>query len=162
MNIIFLTHERELKKATNTGKLALMGKAAAVVRRVVWKRTEPNAQLLQLLQWPNTGLLYPSSEVHEENVTPQRLSVADCQTFILLDATWQEARKMFNRSVYLKSAPRVELTLDHPSRFSLRRNQRDGGLCTAECVIEILRAKGETAAAAELDIRFRAFLQAGK
>ncbi|GAB2512361.1 tRNA-uridine aminocarboxypropyltransferase [Microbulbifer agarilyticus] len=162
MEIILLTHERELAKSTNTGKLALMGEAAAVVRRVVWRRTEPDAQLLQLLQRADTGLVYPSSEVHEENVTPQRLSVADCQTFVLLDATWQEARKIFNRSAYLRNAPRVELTPDHPSRFNLRRNQRDGGLCTAECVIEILRAKGETAAAAELDIRFRAFLQAGK
>ncbi|MBY6191236.1 DTW domain-containing protein [Microbulbifer agarilyticus] len=162
MEIILLTHERELAKPTNTGKLALVGEAAAVVRRVVWKRTEPDVQLLQLLQRADTGLVYPSSEVHEENAATESLSVEDCQTFILLDATWQEARKMFNRSAYLNSAPRVELTPGRPSRFNLRRNQRDGGLCTAECVIEILRAKGENSAAEELEARFSEFLQASK
>nr|WP_010132331.1 DTW domain-containing protein [Microbulbifer agarilyticus] len=160
MEIILLTHQRELDKPTNTGKLALVGEAAAVVRRVIWKRTEPDVQLLQLLQRADTGLVYPNSEVHEENTFAESLSVEECQTFVLLDATWQEARKMFNRSAYLKSVPRVELLPNHPSRFNLRRNQRDGGLCTAECMIEILRAKGRTAAAAELDTRFTEFLQA--
>ncbi|WP_318247433.1 MULTISPECIES: tRNA-uridine aminocarboxypropyltransferase [Microbulbifer] len=158
MEIILLTHERELAKPTNTGKLALVGEAAAVVRRVVWKRTEPDVQLLQLLQRADTGLVYPASEVHGGNASTEPLSVEDCQTFILLDATWQEARKMFNRSAYLNSALRVELTPGRPSRFNLRRNQRDGGLCTAECVIEILRRKGELVAAADLEARFSEFL----
>ena len=57
---------------------------------------------------------------------------------MLIDATWQEARKMYNQSPYLKALPKVSLVDAPKSIYPLRRNQIEGGLCTAECVIHLL------------------------
>jgi len=48
---------------------------------------------------------------------------------VILDATWQEARKMLRQSSYLKTAARISLPpLMLGSTFILRRNQQEGGL----------------------------------
>ena len=154
MKIYLLTHERELDRGTNTGAIALSvaGGAEGVVQRIVWSRTSPDQNLLQVLAQGAVGLLYPLSEADGTEIT-----VDECEHFILLDATWQEARKIYNRSPYLKSLDRVSLAPSAVSRFRLRRNQRSGGLCTAECVIEILQAKGKAALAAEVESAFDRF-----
>ena len=76
---------------------------------------------------------------------------------VILDATWQEARKMFNRSSYLNQAERVSLDISKPSEFKLRRNQIEGGLSTVECVIELLRLDNNIQTAILLEDAFRIF-----
>lgn len=58
--------------------------------------------------------------------------------FIVLDATWQEARKMERKSPWLADV-RVHLTTDHVSAYRLRRNQQPGNLCTLEVGLMLLR-----------------------
>ncbi|WP_066960876.1 DTW domain-containing protein [Microbulbifer sp. Q7] len=157
MHIIVLTHERELARPTNTGQLALTEATTAVVQRIVWQRTDPDPGLLSIVSRPDVGLVYPVSEVPTEKSVAQPLSVEACNTFIVLDATWQEARKMYNRSAYLHGVARVSVDAVRPSRYALRRNQKQGGLCTAECVVEILRRKGRDLLAADLESRFLQF-----
>ena len=154
MQIILLTHERELTRASNTGALVLdvTGTRPQLVRRVLWQRTSPDPELLAIIESGHAAVVYPTSEAAG---TPTE--VVDCETFILLDATWQEARKMFNRSPYLHKVPRVDLESGVASRYVLRRNQKEGCLCTAECVMEILRGKGYTDMAEEIEARFLQF-----
>ena len=154
MKIYLLTHERELDRPSNTGRLTLETGCTAddLVERIVWNRVAPNPELLSALKAPCTGLLYPVSEVPGDEIT-----LEECDQFVLLDATWQEARKMFNRSTYLHHVKRVALNVTDASRYALRRNQRQGGLCTAECVIEILRSKGHMELAARIQARFDHF-----
>lgn len=52
--------------------------------------------------------------------------------FVLLDATWTEARKMFRKSPYLDALPVLSLTPAQLSRYRLRRSTRGEHLCTAE------------------------------
>lgn len=151
MSIILLTHQRELDRKTNTGVLALET-CAGIVRRVVWARREPDPALVDLLQRDQAVLVYPGGD-------GPAAQLGDYEHVILLDATWQEARKMYNQSPYLRSAPKAELSVDKASSYRLRRNQPAGGLCTAECVIHILRDKGLYQEAAELETRFSAFNQ---
>ncbi|WP_295798644.1 DTW domain-containing protein [uncultured Microbulbifer sp.] len=154
MKIFLLTHERELDRRTNTGSLALSvaGGANGLVQRIVWSRTSPDPVLAKMVESGAAGLLYPLSEAEGREI-----EVAECDNFILLDATWQEARKMFNRSPYLKAAPRVNLRPEQGSSYRLRRNQKSGGLCTAECVIEILRAKEDRILAGKIEEAFLKF-----
>ncbi|WGL15738.1 DTW domain-containing protein [Microbulbifer bruguierae] len=154
MKIYLLTHEREVDRPSNTGSIALSvaGGTAGPIERIVWSRANPSPELVQVLKGENTGLLYPLSEADGTEI-----AVEHCDHFVLLDATWQEARKMFNRSPYLHSAGRVNLQTTAISRYQLRRNQKPGGLCTAECVVEILRGKGKAQLAAEIEARFLDF-----
>ncbi|MCW8933666.1 MAG: DTW domain-containing protein [Gammaproteobacteria bacterium] len=150
MQIILLTHSREVSKKTNTGQLVQQSIPQTLT--IIWQRTHPDKKLLRLIESGNTALVYPSEE--KDN------SVAhyEFENFILIDSTWQEARKIYNRSPYLQKLPKIELLSDSQSKYTLRRNQLVGGLCTAECAIELLLAKGKTDLAMELDLSFKNFI----
>lgn len=79
--------------------------------------------------------------------------------FVILDATWQLAHKMYRQSPYLQQMPSVMLKSSQPSLYALRRNQRQQGWCTAESVALLLRALGEHGAAAAVTSAFMAFNQ---
>ncbi len=149
MKIFLLTHERELLRTSNTGVLA-KNVAPEIVERIIWARNTPNLSLLNAINHENTVLLYP---VDDADDTP----IESFENIILLDATWQEARKMFNHSPYLKSLPGTQIKPRQLSQYQLRRNQPEGGLCTAECVVEILIAKNHIDIAERLDAAFMLF-----
>ena len=150
MKIYLLTHERELKKETNTGRV-VQECLGDTVEIVVWKRTEPSKEIVELVACDGIALLYPDLDD-----SPAK-SCQDFEKFLILDATWQEARKMYNRSPYLQRASRVSLSIDEPSRYKLRRNQIADGLSTAECAIELLRLKGQKDTAERLSREFDRF-----
>lgn len=135
MNIILLTHQRELGKPTNTGSLIVdvLGAQAEVI---VWERTNPSSVLLEIVSQGSCALLYPSD--HSKGIAATDIY----QNYVIIDGTWQEAQKIYNRSPYLHDLPVVKIQANGTSLYSLRRNQRPGCLCTAECVIELLRQKG--------------------
>ncbi len=149
MKIFLLTHERELLRPSNTGVLA-QSVAPEIVERIIWARNKPDPALLDAIHSENTVLLYPADDA---DAAP----IESFENIILLDATWQEACKMFNRSPYLKNLPRAHIKPRQHSKYQLRRNQPEGGLCTAECVIEILRSRNHTNIAQRLEAEFAIF-----
>lgn len=151
MKIFLLTHEREINRATNTGNIAVKH-ATELVERVLWERIYPNDHLVELLKNNNALLLYPTADKTSADID-------DFDNIVIIDGTWQEAQKIYNQSPYLKAAPKAALTANHQSTFQLRRNQREGGLCTIECVIELLRFKGRQQLADQLAIQFTLFNQ---
>ena len=78
--------------------------------------------------------------------------------YIIIDGTWQEAQKIYNKSPYLKNLPTVRVEASQKSVYTLRRNQKENGLCTAECVIETLRARGHEQSANDLQSNLAEFL----
>jgi DTW domain-containing protein YfiP len=151
MNIFLLTHQRERFKKTNTGSLVVdvLGGNARVV---VWDRVAPDPELLKIIGEGSVALLYPSDD-------SQFVSEAsDYENYIIIDGTWQEAQKIYNRSSYLKGLSAVKILPNRPSAYSLRRNQREGCLCTAECAIEILKARGFSMMADDLQTAFLTYV----
>ncbi|MGP1681614.1 MAG: tRNA-uridine aminocarboxypropyltransferase, partial [Giesbergeria sp.] len=71
--------------------------------------------------------------------------------FILLDATWPEARKMFRKSPYLNALPVLSLQSDQLSRYRLRRSNRSDHFCTAEVAALCLALAGDAQASAVLE-----------
>jgi len=154
MQIILLTHSREVSKKTNTGQL--VQQLIPHTQTIIWQRTQPDKKLLQLINTGKTALVYPSDEEVNSAVN------YDFENYILIDGTWQEARKIYNRSPYLQNLTRLSLTNHSQSKYTLRRNQLEDGLCTAECAIELLLAKGKNELANELQSSFSRFiLEAG-
>lgn len=149
MKIFLLTHERELLRPSNTGVLA-KNVAPEIVERIIWARNTPDPSLLHAINDGNTALLYPTDDA---DAAP----IESFENIILLDATWQEAQKIFNKSPYLKNLPKAQIKPRQLSQYQLRRNQPEGGLCTAECVVEILRAKNHVDLAGRLENVFMLF-----
>ena len=84
--------------------------------------------------------------------------------FVLLDATWPEARKMFRKSPYLDHLAVLSLQPEQLSRYKLRRSQREDHLCTSEVAALCMELAGEHHAAqtleAYLDVFTNHYLQA--
>jgi len=149
MKIYLLTHERELDRKSNTGQLAIEP-ANSVVERVVWERVKPNKQLLKLIDTEQALLIYTKGD-------GKNAAIEDFENIIIIDSTWQEAQKIFNKSPYLKKMPRALIETQGNSQYKLRRNQPAGGLCTIECIIEILKVKGKDELAEQLALEFEQF-----
>jgi len=71
--------------------------------------------------------------------------------FILLDATWAEARKMFRKSPYLDHLPVLSLQPDQISQYKLRRSRRNDHFCTSEVAAMCMSLAGEQAVEEALD-----------
>ena len=160
MNVLLLTHEREMGKKSNTGDLVLSCLSSSIgydnntpssAQRILWKRTEPSAYLLDKIAQNEVALLYPAGS--GESVE----SVENFETFLVLDSTWQESKKIINKSPYLKTIPKVCINTGRASSFLRRKNQVPGGLCTAECVLELLKLKGRIELAAQLEKEYEQF-----
>ncbi|GIU16092.1 MULTISPECIES: DTW domain-containing protein [unclassified Shewanella] len=171
MQVILLTHEREATRPTNTGNLAVK-LFPNYCQRVMWSRVAPSAELLAKLQQADTALLFPEDDTDDTQVSSeqsmnkiQQLSQREHKfkslpkTLVILDATWQEARKMLRQSPYLKTAKTFSLTHSPESQFNLRRNQIEGGLCTIECIIELFKLANKQDEAERLNAAFKAFCQ---
>ncbi len=188
LDLMLLTHQTEFLKTTNTGVLvtALSGDNRIQVRRPLWSRVAPDQQLLAAIASQPSFLLYPGPQAQLLDVQKWQLywqqqlqqNAAETQEqqaessnigapgprlqLIVLDATWQLARKMYNQSAYLKQLPAISLDSTEKSVYRLRRNQQDMGWCTAESVCMLLSALGYLKAAAELQQLFLAFNQPEK
>ncbi len=152
MKITLLTHFKEFPKRSNTGRLVLdvLGNASEQVR---WDRINPPARLVEEIEAGGVALVYPGAADENDGC------LSDITHFILIDGTWTEARKIHQRSPYLQKVRRVCLKPTGKSRYNLRKNQKEDCLCTAECVIEILRSKGNNAIADLLEERFLSFIR---
>ena len=135
-----------------------------------WARTEVDPALLALLadpQWQPV-VVFPGEFVAPERVVTEvaaaGASAGKRPLFILLDATWPEARKMFRKSPYLDRFPVLSLQPEQISRYQLRRSRRDDHFCTAEVAGLCLDLAGEPQAAqvlqTYLDVFTHHYLQA--
>ncbi|MCW7553349.1 DTW domain-containing protein [Endozoicomonas gorgoniicola] len=142
-----LTHPVEFAKISNTGKLVRTMLPDTLV--VNWSRVEPSEELLTLLDdphWEPVLLMPEAYAIYQQAVYPQGVTEEKAapskKLFILLDATWQQARKMYRQSPYLHRLPLMSLNNVPASGYSLRRNQQAGHLCTAEVAAEVLKNAG--------------------
>ena len=176
-------------KPSNTGWL--IADVVADTAAFGWARTEVDPGLLALLadpQW-QPYLVFPGEFVELARVVTQvqpamkelegaRLEPGGRKAedgkdaglglkrplFVLLDATWPEARKMFRKSPYLDHLPVLSLQPEQLSRYRLRRSKRQDHFCTSEVAALCLELAGETHAAqtleAYLDVFTTHYLQA--
>ena len=152
IKITLLTHEKEFGKRSNTGQVVVdvLGDAAEQIR---WDRAHPPARLMEEIAAGKVALIYPGAADEPDG------DMTDIEQFILIDGTWLEARKIYQRSPYLRDVRRFSLKPSEKSLYNLRKNQKQSGLCTAECVIEVLRSTGNATAAEQLQERFLAFIR---
>ncbi len=153
-------------KPSNTGWL--IADVVAQTSAFGWARTETDPALLALLadpQWQAYVVfpgefVAPGRPVVDSLFAPEQVGTVKAQDpidpakrplFILLDATWPEARKMFRKSPYLDKLPVLSLQPEQVSRYKLRRSKREDHFCTAEVAALCLELAGDTRAAQTLE-----------
>jgi len=135
---VLLMHEDEVLKPTNTGRLlAELFPSTAVFE---WARLQPPEGLLRLLAdpdrlcllvFPAETALAPIEAKYQAQQKSRRL------TLILLDGTWKQARKMFNRTPWLAGLASISLPL-LSGHYALRKAAHEGCLSTAEAAAGLL------------------------
>lgn len=163
MKITLLTHEKEQRREDNSGKL--LHNLSDIdsdlqCEALLWQRTQPNKALVEAIETQQAILLRPA--IGDARPAQQIADISAIKHFVILDGTWQEARKMYNKSPYLKAANWHQLKDIPASKYNLRRNQIDEGLCTAECAIEILKRTNHQQAAEQLAEKFHQFLASNR
>ncbi len=160
----------EALKPSNTGWL--IADLVADTWAFPWARTSVDERLLALLDDPRWQpyVVFPGEFVAPPRVVTDRvredaaLPEGRRPLFVLLDGTWTEARKMFNKSPYLARFPVLSLRPGKNSIYRLRRSNRDDHFCTAEVASFCLDLAGEARAgemlAAYLDVFSEHYLQA--
>lgn len=177
-----LVHERELEKPTNTGHLII--NALPQSHYDVWSRSEPSQSLQVLLNSSGLApcLLFPAdyamgvqnstepvshvtffeqqSQQQFQQLLQQRPhNESRDPLFILLDGTWQQAKKMYRQTLALQKIPLMSVGQQKTSQYRLRKNQAPGNLSTAEVAVECLRRTGEISQADALHQYYLKFMQ---
>jgi DTW domain-containing protein len=125
---LILRHIWESERPSNTGRLAELAM--------------PNARIIPcgggdriglaplddtLLRASNTWLLWPDGAGAQPELPPP-------ERIIVLDATWQQARRLYSRPPAFQAMPRLVLPVPDKSRKRLRDPHRADGMSTIEAV----------------------------
>lgn len=108
-----IMYDNEVLKPSNTGRL--IADVIPDTHAFLWHRTQPNDELQQLIANPKyqAFLIFPGEyanaeqEVHERK--PVDFDESKIPLFILIDATWRQAKKIFRKSDYLAKLPIVSI-----------------------------------------------------
>ncbi|MFO6422492.1 tRNA-uridine aminocarboxypropyltransferase [Motilimonas sp. KMU-193] len=131
---LLVMYDDEVLKPSNTGRL--IADLADDCHAYIWSRTEPDPAMLRLLNDPQYQpyVVFPQEYCQAERVVVHKPILASDKVplFILLDASWSQARKMFKKSPWLDSFPVLSFSPELVSRYLIRKSVQDHQLGTAE------------------------------
>lgn len=144
--VLLLVSDNEVFKPSNTGRLILDTVEEAFAFQ--WSRTEPEQDMLDLLNDPRYQPIVVFPDQYVEDKTRLVASDATSKDFqrkpllILLDGSWREARRMFNKSPYLNALPVLSINPDQVSQYMMRRSDNEQHLATAEVASLVFQQLG--------------------
>ena len=134
--VCLVVHVNELKRSSNTGRLALRALVNSEMR--VRGETREPLDLRDLLTHRyRTFLFYPSVDAVElvnELVAQERTPIQ----LIVPDGTWRQASKVHSRHHELKDVLRVKISTPNLSKFHLRAQHRPEGMATLQAIAHAL------------------------
>ena len=128
--VVVLAHRNEAPKTTNTARFVVKMLEGSELR----VRGERDGEPREPLPAGRKLVLFPADGARE-------LGPADrAEPLVLLvpDGSWSQARKAVRRDPALAGVETVALPAGARSRYRLRRNPRDRGLCTLEAIARAL------------------------
>ncbi len=154
---LLIMFDDEVLKPSNTGRL--IADLFEDCFAFIWSRTDPNPEMLAVINDPQWQpyVIFPSEYAPERQVHSIDVPDGKRPLFILLDGSWQEAKKIFRKSEYLAPLPLLSITPEAFSRFKLREATKSNQLATAEVAARIVDMFGETENARTLDLWFDVF-----
>jgi DTW domain-containing protein YfiP len=134
--ILLVIHSKELKRTTNTGRLAIH----ALINSEMLVRGEQSAQL-DMSSCLNNGyetvLLYPSVDAEELSDYVSKPRAKPLQ-LIIPDGNWRQAGKVATRQPELRNVTRVKISGINQSNYHLRKEHFPEGLSTLEAIARSL------------------------
>lgn len=125
-----LAHRNEAPKSTNTARLVVKMLEGSELRVRGEREDEPRAPLPA----GRKVVLFPSEGARELGPDDR----AEPLVLLVPDGSWSQARKAVRRDAALAGVETVTLPPGAPTRYRLRRNPRERGLCTLEAIARAL------------------------
>lgn len=161
---LLLMYNTEVLKPSNSGRL--IADLIPQTYAYLWQRTYADPQMLALLNDDRYQplVIFPQEYAqHGQQVIEQfdgnNLLEDKIPLFVLLDGSWRQAVKMFNKSTYLHRFPVLSFSPESAAKYGLRKGRRDFQLGTAEVAAMALEARGEVHNARALDAWFELFIE---
>jgi DTW domain-containing protein YfiP len=154
-----LMHDIEPLRPSNTGWL--VADVVPDTWAFGWTRTGLDPRLAALLRDPRWDpcVVFPGGPADAARITdapPARPGRRPL--FVLLDATWSNARRMFRHTPCLDGLPVLAFRPEALSRYRLRSPLAAGRLCTAEAAALCLELSGDALSARALGAWLDAFV----
>jgi len=172
IDIMILMHPKELLKPTNSGRLIadILPHSSHIF---LWSRTEPEPALLNFIKDKSRQclLVFPADsdrEIYRSINVDTRLNKQPSSnkklTLIMLDGTWKQARKMYNKSCWLEHIPCLSIEpplapnpMQKPNNYGLRQASAPHLSSTCEAAAAALDSLGEIEASQALNQYFQVF-----
>lgn len=150
--------DTEPLKPSNTGRL--IADILPDTQAFMWSRTETDPELLAAIADPTRQpyVVFPASFAEAPRPVFTELPPdSKPPLFIMLDGTWNEARKMFRKSPYLDGLPVFSLDVSAKSSYVLRESPRADQHCTVEVAATLLEKSGDIRASKSMSALFELF-----
>ena len=127
--VVLVMHHVELRRSSNTGRIAARVLGAEVrVRGLPGATPEPPPEGRRLVLFPGEGA----------RVLTREDAAAGPVTLVVPDGNWKQASRAVQRDEAAAGAEIVTLPPGPPSRYRLRRRPNDVALCTCEAIARAL------------------------
>lgn len=135
--LCLIIHHRELKRTTNTGRLALKSLTNSEMR-IRGEKDKGPLDLSDLLV-PNyrTVLFYPGDEAQELTTEFVKQSPLPIQ-LLVPDGNWRQASKVASRHPELQNIERIKISAKNTATQHLRAEHFDAGMSTLEAIAQAL------------------------
>ncbi len=135
--LCLIIHHRELKRTTNTGRLALKSLTNSEMR-IRGEKDKGPLDLSDLLV-PNyrTVLFYPGEEAQELTTEFVKQSPLPIQ-LLVPDGNWRQASKVASRHSELQNIERIKISAKNTANQHLRAEHFDAGMSTLEAIAQAL------------------------
>lgn len=128
---LILRHIYEAQRPSNTGRLvALAMPNSRIIPCGGGTRIGLSPVDDEFLRVPGTWLLWPDGT----GTQPDMSDLATPDRVVVIDATWQQARRLYSNMPVLRTLPRLVLPEPTRSRDRLREQHRSDGMSTIEAV----------------------------
>lgn len=134
--VCLVIHAKELKRTTNTGRLALKALVNSEMRVRGDSREALDLSDLLVPEY-RTLLFYPSDDALELNEEFIRQDSRPMQ-LIVPDGNWRQASKVHYRHHELKDVPRVMIKTPNRAKFHLRAENTPEGMATLQAIAHAL------------------------
>ncbi len=135
--IALVVHTKELKRPTNTGRLAVKALSNSIMKiRGLDKGTLDLSDLLDdnyrsLVFYPCEGSVELTKELVNESNKPIQL--------IVPDGNWRQASKVHHRHKELAALPRVMISTPNTNKFFMRKENTPEGMATLQAIAHALK-----------------------
>ncbi|MGZ3788822.1 MAG: tRNA-uridine aminocarboxypropyltransferase [Bacteriovorax sp.] len=131
--LIVLQHPSEAKHALNT--VRLMKNAFQKISIFIGENFDEHIELKNVLAKNSTALIFPKPQAKAlENGPEEKIT-----HLILIDGSWNKAKKIFCSSICLQTLPTYSLSPQIKSQYRIRSSKFEDGLSTLEASTHALK-----------------------